>query len=337
MACADKASLGTKPVRRTRCDELGEVGLRVGRHQDDPVLGRGIRACSSRTRSNPLSPERWMSTSTTSGRSCSARATASAVVDATPTTSSPPRSSRDDRGVEELRTVVDDQDSESHEARIPDRGPPHIAGSRNPHLLRMGGVDCPLASMKRPDRAATVEVVSNTADTTTPQEASHHGPPSSKLAGAQIYRVPAGLGVAVALTLAPGMDAATAAGPAAPVLPRRPPPPYKTHITQADAAVAPAIQRVQAHQYSQARTSSGHRPEPHQQANAEAAALIGKPPTDPESDDLPGPPAVLAASGLDNRVVTRVVPLFNGMSTSAGAGRASFDARGHPEQSRPRS
>ena len=119
----------------------------------------------------------------------------------------------------------------------------------------------------------------------------------------------AGLGIAVALTLAPGMDTATAAGPVAPAANG-----YQAHIAQADDAVARAIRRVHSHQYSRARTALATARSHIRQANAGAAALIGKPPTDPESDDLPGPPAVLAALRLDNRVVTRVVPLFNGMT-----------------------
>lgn len=119
----------------------------------------------------------------------------------------------------------------------------------------------------------------------------------------------AGLGIAVALTLAPGMDTATAAGTAAPAASS-----YKTQITQANTAVDRAIRKIRSHQYSGARkdlaAARGHI----KKANTGAMALIGKPPTDPESDDLPGPPAVLAALRLDNRVVTRVVPLFNGMT-----------------------
>ena len=42
-------------------------------------------------------------------------------------------------------------------------------------------------------------------------------------------------------------------------------------------------------------------------------ALIGAPPTDPESDDLPGPPAVIAVLGLEHRIGMGVVDLFDGM------------------------
>jgi hypothetical protein len=119
----------------------------------------------------------------------------------------------------------------------------------------------------------------------------------------------AGLGIAVALTVVPGTGTATAAGPAAPAAATT----YKTHITQADSAIARAVNRVHAHQYSRAKTALATARSHIKQANAGAMALIGAPPADPESDELPGPPAVLAVLKLDNRVVTKVVPLFNGM------------------------
>ena len=47
-------------------------------------------------------------------------------------------------------------------------------------------------------------------------------------------------------------------------------------------------------------------------ANVAAKAQIGKPPVDPESDDLPGPPAVFAVLSLEHRVGTTLVKLFDG-------------------------
>jgi hypothetical protein len=46
-------------------------------------------------------------------------------------------------------------------------------------------------------------------------------------------------------------------------------------------------------------------------ANIQATRLIGAPPTDPESDDPPGPPAVLKALRLDTRITTGSVALFD--------------------------
>ncbi|GAA4696513.1 hypothetical protein [Nocardioides conyzicola] len=46
-------------------------------------------------------------------------------------------------------------------------------------------------------------------------------------------------------------------------------------------------------------------------AHAAAVGLIGKPPADPESDEPPGPGAVLKMLGFDHKVTTTLVPLLN--------------------------
>jgi hypothetical protein len=46
-------------------------------------------------------------------------------------------------------------------------------------------------------------------------------------------------------------------------------------------------------------------------AHVAGLAQIGAPPTDPESDEPPGPPSVLAVLGLEHRVGMDLVPLFN--------------------------
>lgn len=83
-----------------------------------------------------------------------------------------------------------------------------------------------------------------------------------------------------------------------------------THIQRADAALAHAGSSIRAGRYTlavrnllsvRAQTSA---------ANVQAKALIGAPPTDPESDDPPGPPAVLAALKLDSRISNGSVALF---------------------------
>jgi hypothetical protein len=113
----------------------------------------------------------------------------------------------------------------------------------------------------------------------------------------------AGLGLAVALALVPGTASAAEARATIDL---------KTHVARADSAMTQAIQRIQAQEYGQAgqalATATGHI----RQANVQATALVGAPPTDPESDDPPGPPAVLTALRLDNRVSLRLTPLFDG-------------------------
>ncbi len=49
------------------------------------------------------------------------------------------------------------------------------------------------------------------------------------------------------------------------------------------------------------------------EAHQAAVAQIGRPPADPESDEPPGPPAVLAVLGLEHRIGTRIPAIFNGM------------------------
>jgi hypothetical protein len=46
-------------------------------------------------------------------------------------------------------------------------------------------------------------------------------------------------------------------------------------------------------------------------ANTAATAMIGKPPTDPESDDPPGVTAVLKVGKLDHVITMDLVPLFS--------------------------
>jgi hypothetical protein len=117
-----------------------------------------------------------------------------------------------------------------------------------------------------------------------------------------------GLGVAAALTLGTGMDTATAAGPPAPSA--KP----VTHLSAADSYVVKAVRDIRARHYYRARAELAAARSHITQANAQARALIGRPPRDPESDDLPGPPAVIAVLGLDSRVTARLLPLFNALN-----------------------
>ena len=85
-----------------------------------------------------------------------------------------------------------------------------------------------------------------------------------------------------------------------------------TPITAANADLAKAIKQVNAKQLAAAKITLKSLRGNVTKANNNAFALIGKPPTDPESDDPPGPPAVIAALALDHRVTMGIVPLFNG-------------------------
>ena len=85
-----------------------------------------------------------------------------------------------------------------------------------------------------------------------------------------------------------------------------------TPIKAANADLAKAVQQVNAKQLAAAKVTLKSLRSNVTKANNNAFALIGKPPTDPESDDPPGPPAVIAALALDHRVTMGIVPLFNG-------------------------
>jgi hypothetical protein len=83
-------------------------------------------------------------------------------------------------------------------------------------------------------------------------------------------------------------------------------------ITSADDALDRAVARIRAHHPRKAIRALGTVRYQVSLANQAAKAQIGKPPTDPESDDPPGPPSVMAVLGLDHRVGTVVVGLFDG-------------------------
>ena len=89
----------------------------------------------------------------------------------------------------------------------------------------------------------------------------------------------------------------------------------KSDVAAAKAALARATTKAAAGDVAGTTTALAAVRSHAKKANTGAQALIGAPPTDPESDDVPGPPAVTAALKLDAAIVTAVVPLY-------GRGRA---------------
>ena len=85
-----------------------------------------------------------------------------------------------------------------------------------------------------------------------------------------------------------------------------------TPITRAKAALARATTELNAGRPRRAIAALDDLKHQIRQAHRAALNLIGKPPTDPESDEPPGPPAVLAVIALEHRVVMGSVPLFDG-------------------------
>jgi hypothetical protein len=123
------------------------------------------------------------------------------------------------------------------------------------------------------------------------------------------------IGAVLALTLGVAPTATAAASAAAPG--PAPTTTVKAQATQAKQALAQAVAQVKAGNTSGAKTSLGAVRTHTAAANTAARNLIGKPPTDPESDDPPGPPAVTAALKLDATVVTGVAALYNGTTAPA--------------------
>lgn len=90
------------------------------------------------------------------------------------------------------------------------------------------------------------------------------------------------------------------------------PKPVATPIAQARAALAAAKVQVQKHQNVKAVASLTTLRINVAKAHQAGMAQIGKPPADPESDDPPGPPSVIAVLNMEHAVGNGVVAMFNG-------------------------
>jgi hypothetical protein len=86
-----------------------------------------------------------------------------------------------------------------------------------------------------------------------------------------------------------------------------------TPLQRARDALAAAAARLERHRYTKALASLKALRYNLWRAHKAAVAKIGKPPTDPESDEPPGPPAVIAVANLEHRVTMVLVPFFNGL------------------------
>jgi hypothetical protein len=85
-------------------------------------------------------------------------------------------------------------------------------------------------------------------------------------------------------------------------------------IRRARTALKAVNTRFQRRQYALALQSLGVVRLNVSKAHKAGMAQIGAPPTDPESDDPPGPVSVVAVLNLEHGVGTAVVKLFNGMT-----------------------
>jgi hypothetical protein len=104
---------------------------------------------------------------------------------------------------------------------------------------------------------------------------------------------------------------------------------WKPAATRASTALAHALAHISSTHYNKAVKNL--RVMKHQTliAHSAATALIGRPPTDPESDDPPGVQAVLKVNALEHKVTLALVPLFsdpNGQHVGAPLARGLLTA-----------
>jgi hypothetical protein len=117
--------------------------------------------------------------------------------------------------------------------------------------------------------------------------------------------------LSVALSL--GLISATVTTPARAQVP----PTVTKPIRLAEAALARTKLYVARRQFGQANTALRSLRVNVGKAHTAGMAQIGKPPSDPESDDPPGPPSVIAVLNMEHHVATGLVPLFNRMKEVA--------------------
>jgi hypothetical protein len=86
---------------------------------------------------------------------------------------------------------------------------------------------------------------------------------------------------------------------------------WKAALTAADQALGRARTDLQHRHYVKATRHLRVMKRQALTANTAATRLIGKPPTDPESDDPPGVTAVLRVSGFDHTLTMALIPLFS--------------------------
>jgi uncharacterized protein len=94
------------------------------------------------------------------------------------------------------------------------------------------------------------------------------------------------------------------------------PDPVSTTIERAKTALDTVERRFANHRYEKAPESLGALRRYVARANHAAMDQIGLPPSDPESDDPPGPASVFAVLRLDHLVTIRLVSLFDGVTNA---------------------
>jgi hypothetical protein len=144
----------------------------------------------------------------------------------------------------------------------------------------------------------------------------HDSTPSQSRSRRSAVRVAAGVIVlATAGALLAGTSSqATAATTSQTCVPSAPTLAWKPAVTNATAALTKTLANLQNHRYALA--VSHLRVVGHQTriAHTAATALIGRPPTDPESDVPPGIAAVQRVAGLEHSVATKLLPTLQNLT-----------------------
>jgi hypothetical protein len=121
------------------------------------------------------------------------------------------------------------------------------------------------------------------------------------------------LSLVLSVALGLGLISATVTTPARAQVP----PSVTKPIRLAEAALAQTKVHVARRQFGRANMSLKSLRENVARAHKAGMAQIGKPPSDPESDDPPGPPSVIAVLNMEHHVGIGLVPLFNRMREAA--------------------
>jgi hypothetical protein len=120
-----------------------------------------------------------------------------------------------------------------------------------------------------------------------------------------------GLGLALGLLMLVVAPSAHAKASTPTCVPRSTSTSWQSAVASASTALSTALADIKNGHYVKATDQLRTMRHKTQAAHTAAAALIGAPPTDPESDDPPGVAAVLRVGSFEHRVTMALVPLFS--------------------------
>lgn len=118
--------------------------------------------------------------------------------------------------------------------------------------------------------------------------------------------------IASAFALVTGAPSSARASTADTCVPTAPTTAWKPAVARANTALTAALTNLQHQKFRRARAHLHTVRHQTRIAHTAATALIGRPPTDPESDDPPGVAAVIGVSNFEHKVSTQLVPKFDG-------------------------